>query len=103
MKKSIALLCVLALLQTGTAVACELVNKRTIQVGTSEGVAGECANNGAPVQCINNGEGAGRFSCDGPQGGFSGPNLQALIVTACGCSAADEDDASQQLQQEMDD
>ena len=101
MKKRIMLLCFIGLLNSGFTFACDIDNRHEIQVGTSEGIAGECSNNAAPVQCISDGEGADRIHCDGPEGTFSGPNLEALIATACGCSASSNTDAAQQMQQEM--
>tara|TARA_R110002072_G_scaffold136682_1_gene279190 strand:+ start:180 stop:500 length:321 start_codon:yes stop_codon:yes gene_type:complete len=103
MKKSLLLFGLLGLLNAGSAAACDIDNKREIQVGNNNGVAGECSNNGAPIQCINDGQGAGRFNCDGPEGSYSGPNLQALISTTCGCSAnsGNDNDASEQLQEEL--
>jgi hypothetical protein len=101
MRKGLVLLCFIGLLNAGSAAACDLVNKREIQVGTSEGIAGECSNNTATVQCISDGEGANRWNCDGPEGSFNGPNLQTLISTACGCGANPNDEAKEQLQQEL--
>ena len=76
------------------AAACDLANKREIQMGTSEGIAAECSHNAAPIQCINGGKGAERWNCDGPEGDFSGPNLQALIATICGCGPNPNNEAT---------
>ncbi|CAA0100949.1 Uncharacterised protein [Halioglobus japonicus] len=105
MRNVILLLCAFALPSAGAAAACDLENKREIQVGASTGVAGECSNTGATVRCISDGENTQRLNCDGPEGTFSGPNLQTLIATACGCSASSEDDneVAEQLQQAVDD
>ena len=102
MKKYLVEFCLLGLLYAGSAHACDIEQKREIQVGTSKGVAGVCSNNTAPIRCINDGQGAERFSCNGPEGNFSGPNLQPLIATTCGCAAASNDSAAEQLQQEID-
>ncbi len=101
MKKYIVLVCLMGLLPAVSAAACDLENKREIQVGTNEGIAGVCSNNAAPIQCISDGQGEGRFNCNGPEGSFSGPNLQALIATTCGCGATPDNDAAEQLQQEL--
>jgi hypothetical protein len=103
MRKSILVFCCIGLLNTGLAMACSIENRQEIEVGISEGVAGECSNNGNSIQCLSEGEGADRFTCNGPQGNFSGPDLQALISTACGCPAEQEGGAAEQLRQELED
>jgi hypothetical protein len=101
MRKGILLFCWIGLMHAGFAMACDIENKREIEVGVSKGVAGECSNNGMSIQCLSEGEGAGRFNCDGPEGNFSGPDLQALISSACGCGADQVDGAAEQLHQEL--
>ena len=101
MRKGFVLLCLIGLLNAGSAVACDIVNKRKIHVGVSEGVAGECSNTGEPVQCVGKGEEANSLNCNGPEGSFSGSDLQDLIRTACGCGAQSDDGASDQLREEL--
>lgn len=101
MRKGILMFCWIGLLNAGSALACDIESKREIEVGVSKGIAGKCSNNGMSIQCLDDGEGAGRFNCDGPEGDFSGPNLLALISTACGCAADQDDDTTDQLQQEL--
>ncbi len=101
MRNGILIFCWIGLMNAGWAVACDIENKREISVGASKGVAGDCSNNGSSIQCINDGEGADSFTCYGPEGNFSGPDLQALISTTCGCGADNEDGAKEQLQQEL--
>ena len=103
MRKGFVLCCLISLLNTASAVACDIVNKREIDVGGSKGVAGKCSNSGKPIQCISEGEQADRLSCNGPEGNFSGPDLQALISTACGCGASSDDGATEQLRQDLGD
>jgi len=93
----------IVLLDASSSLACDIVNKHEIQVGVSTGVGGECSNNGQPIQCITDVDSTGTFSCDGPQGDFSGPDLQALIATTCGCEAPSQEGITEQLDQELDD
>ena len=102
--KKLLLLCSLAgLLTVEAAVACDMANKQEIQVGGRDGIAGVCPNNSLPVQCVNEGEGADSFTCNGPQGNFDGSDLQDLIAMACGCGAGQDDGATEQLRQELED
>jgi hypothetical protein len=103
MRKVFLLCSMIGLLNVGSAVACEIVDKQEIQVGVREGVAGKCPNNELTVQCVNEGEDANRFTCTGPEGSFDGPNLQSLISMACGCGADRDEGATEQLQQELGD
>ena len=97
MRKGFSVFCLIGLLNSGLAVACDIENKREIHVGVSTGVAGECSNNGSPIQCLSEGEGADSLNCNGPEGSFSGSDLQVLISTACGCGADQDDGATEQL------
>lgn len=101
MRKGFLLFGLIGLLNAGLAVACYIENKREIHVGVSAGVAGECSNNGSPIQCISEGEGADRLNCNGPEGSFSGSDLHVLISTACGCGSNQDDGATEQLRQEL--
>ena len=101
MRKGILMFCSIGLLNAGIVQACDIENKREIEVGVSNGVAGECSNSGDSIQCLIEGEGADRFTCNGPEGNFSGPDLLALISTACGCGADPDDGAAEQLEQEL--
>jgi hypothetical protein len=101
MHKGFLMFCWIGLMNAGWAVACDIENKREISVGVSKGVSGECSNNASSIQCIDDGEGADRFTCDGPEGSFSGPDLLALISTACGCGADQNEGSTDQLQQEL--
>lgn len=103
MRTRLLLLAWVGLMITGTASACELLEQREIEVGTSKGIAGRCSNNDTSIQCIADGEGADRFSCDGIEGSYSGPDLQQLIATTCGCAAGADDSAQQLQQQELGD
>jgi hypothetical protein len=103
MRRVLALSCLLGLLHTQSTLACDIVSKRVIHVGGSEGVAGYCPNNENTIQCISGGEGTDSFTCNGPEGSFNGPDLKSLIATACGCGANDQDGASDQMDQELDD
>ena len=99
MKKSFVVFCLIGLLNVGPAVACDILNKREVQIGVSKGIAGKCSNNGEPIQCLN--EGADRLSCSGPEGSFNGSQLQELISTACGCTAHTDHGAREQLRREL--
>ena len=103
MRKGFVLFCLAALLNTAPAVACDMLDEREIHVGSSKGVAGKCSNNGKDIQCISEISQPDRLSCNGPEGIFSGPHLQALISTACGCGASSDDGAAEQLGQELGD
>jgi hypothetical protein len=50
---------------------------------TDSGVSGTCSSNGEPVECSYAIDGS--VSCTGPEGTFSGDNLDALVMSACGC------------------
>jgi hypothetical protein len=99
MRKFFGVFFLIGLLHAGSAFACDILNKQKIQVGVSEGVAGQCSNNGKPIQCLS--KGADRLTCNGPEGGFNGSNLQQLIATACGCTAKRDHGATEQLRQEL--
>jgi hypothetical protein len=101
MRSVLLMLCLFTLPAADAAADCILENQREVQVGTSKGVAGECSNSGARVRCISDGENTQRLSCEGPLGTYSGPDMQALIATACGCSAASKagNEVTDQLQQ----
>jgi hypothetical protein len=101
MRKGFVVFCWIGLVNTGLALACDIENKQEIHVGGSAGVAGKCSNNGDSIQCLSDGEGTDSLTCNGPEGNFSGPNLQALISTACGCGAEQNDGATEQLHQEL--
>ena len=103
MSKGFVLVCLVALLNTTSAVACDIVKKREIHVGGSKGVGGKCSNSGKSIHCISEGKRSDRFNCNGPEGNFSGPFLKALISTACGCGASSDDGAAEQLRQELED
>ncbi len=103
MKNVFALFCLLGLLNSQSALACDIVNKREIHVDGREGINGYCPNNENSIQCINVGEGADTFTCTGPEGSFNGPDLKSLIATACGCGAGDENGASDQMSEELED
>ncbi|MEZ5501930.1 MAG: hypothetical protein R3E50_04475 [Halioglobus sp.] len=103
MRTGLVVVALAGLLNSGWVVACDIVNKQEIQVGETVGVGGQCANNGQTIQCLRDGDGGESFTCSGPEGDFSGPDLQALIATACGCAAAEDDGASEQLDEELGD
>jgi hypothetical protein len=103
MRNVFALICLLGLVNPLSALACDIVSKREIQVGGNEGVAGYCPNNENTVQCISGRKGENTFTCNGPEGSFDGPDLKSLIATACGCGANDEDGTPDQMNQELDD
>ncbi len=76
------------LLLHGVASACSIQDRKDVQVGDSKGVTGLCSNNGAPISCsFVAGEG---ITCDGPAGSYNGNDLDALVFSACGCSAQEE-------------
>lgn len=103
MRIFLVVFCWIGLVNTGLAVACDIENKQEIQVGVSAGIAGVCSNNGNSIQCLSEGEGTDRLTCNGPEGSFNGPDLQALISTACGCGAEQYDGATEQIDQELGD
>ena len=72
MKKIVLYVCVIGLLNTASAGACDLIDKRKIRVGVSEGIAGKCSNNTLPIQCVSDGKEATRLTCNGPEGSYSG-------------------------------
>jgi hypothetical protein len=72
----------------GVAAACSIQNRHEVQIGSSKGVEGVCSNNGSSITCtFDNGEG---ITCDGPAGSYNGNDLNALVYSACGCSAQEE-------------
>jgi hypothetical protein len=76
------------LLFHGVASACSIQDRKEVQIGDSTGVVGVCSNNGQPISCtFVAGEG---ITCDGPAGSYNGDDLNALIFSACGCSAQEE-------------
>ena len=101
MKKIVLYVCVIGLLNTASAGACDLIDKRKIRVGVSEGIAGKCSNNTLPIQCVSDGKEATRLTCNGPEGSYSGSDLQDLISTACGCSANSDNGRREQLRNEL--
>ena len=101
MRKGVVLLGFLGLINAGLAAACDIDDKREIQVGTGTGVAGACSNNGSPVQCFGEGEEADSLTCNGPEGSYSGSNLQQLVSAACGCGAGQGNGAAEQISQEL--
>lgn len=103
MRHIFVLFCLLGFLNSTSALACDIVNKREIEVGASKGVAGQCSNNSHAIQCINEHMESNTFTCNGPKGSYDGPDLQALIATACGCGANSEEGAEDQLDQELED
>ena len=105
MRSALLLLCLFALPTVEAVATCKLENQREVQVGTSTGVAGECSNSGARLSCFSDGENTERMSCEGPQGTYNGPDMQALIASACGCSAGSEagNDVNDQLQEAIED
>jgi hypothetical protein len=87
--KTAVLAAVIALLSChGAAAACSIQNRQEVQVGDSKGVRGVCSNNGSSITCtFVQGEG---ITCDGPAGSYNGSDLNALVFSACGCSAQQE-------------
>lgn len=77
---------------------CSILSGEKSQIGSSTGIKGVCSNNGLPITCVfREGEGA---QCDGPSGGYTGNDLNALIFSACGCSIEEEKDLT--LKKRMD-
>jgi len=70
------------------AAACSILNEEKVQIGSYKGVKGICSNSEQSITCIFM-EGVG-IKCDGPSGGYTGSDLDSLIISACGCSAAQE-------------
>jgi 4-hydroxy-3-methylbut-2-enyl diphosphate reductase IspH len=80
----------------GVASACSIRDRKETQIGNDRTIEGVCSNNGLPISCmVAAGEG---ITCDGPEGGYNGYDLNALIYPACGCSLEQE-----QLQEEKKD
>jgi hypothetical protein len=78
----------LVVLLHGVASACTIQNRKEVQIGDSKGVTGVCSNNGGTISCtFVTGEG---ITCDGPAGSYNGNDLNALVYSACGCSAQEE-------------
>jgi putative hemolysin len=101
MSKALLFCCIAGLLGSGSALACDIVNKQEISVGVSTGVAGECPNNGGSIQCISDEQGSEGLTCNGPEGSYSGSDLPDLIATACGCGANADDTSNDQIEQEL--
>ena len=81
--------------------ACEIVNKRDVHLADRKGVAGRCSNNGENIECYVGDEYSGGFTCEGPTGTISSPNLKSLIYTTCGCSPTDQEAIERQMEQEL--
>ena len=82
--------CIVAaiLLLHGVASACSIQDRKDVQIGDNKGVVGVCSNNGAAISCtFVAGEG---ITCNGPEGSYNGDDLNALIFSACGCSAQED-------------
>ena len=80
-----AFITALLFLAWGVVQACEIDNAEKIQVGVSEGVTGQCSNNGQAITC--NADQGGGWTCEGPQGRYNGLGglTESLIDQACGC------------------
>jgi hypothetical protein len=83
----------------GPAYECSIVDKERAERGAHEGVKGNCSNNGDSIVCIFE-EGRG-VTCDGPEGTFSGYDLNELIFSACGCISESGDELKDQLREEL--
>jgi hypothetical protein len=83
--RTLAVLPVFITVITGVAAASDCGIERAVQTdgGPNAGVTGKCSNNGEPIECRNASDGS--ISCTGPEGNYSGDNLDALIASACGC------------------
>lgn len=101
MKKSLLIFSIAGLLVSAPALACDILDKREIQIGVSQGIEGRCSNNERPIQCIS--KGSDLLSCRGPEGSYEGYQLQSLIVSACGCSPQNNQGANEQLRRELED
>lgn len=99
MRKVFLVISLIGLLNAGSTVACDILDKQEVQVGVSKGVAGKCSNNGEPIRCLS--EGGDGMNCSGPEGSFNGLVLQQLIVSACGCSVQTDGGATEQLDREL--
>lgn len=99
MKINIWIFALFILIANSAVSACDIVQKRRVHQGVNTGVSGVCSNSGGKIECLNMGENGGGLSCSGPEGTFSGINLQELIKSACACGP---DDRNEQLQQEID-
>ncbi|MBM4200878.1 MAG: hypothetical protein FJ189_06285 [Gammaproteobacteria bacterium] len=84
---------------SGVSDACTLVDKRPVRLGTERGIQGRCANNGQPITCTLDENGAG-IDCSGPAGEIAGDNMELLVRSACGCADPRQD--PQNLQQQLD-
>jgi hypothetical protein len=75
----------LAALLSGNATAqtCGIDNSEDASVGPNSGVSGTCSNNGLPVECTESTTDG--ISCTGPEGDYSGYDLDTLVAAACGC------------------
>ena len=81
--------------------ACDIVGKREVRSGDQKGVAGRCPNNGEKIECYEVGESQGGFTCYGPLGTMTNPNLESLIYAACGCSPEDRQNIEYQMEREL--
>lgn len=99
MKFKVGIFTLLSLVINSTVFACDIAQKRSVHQGVHQGVAGVCSNSGGRVECLNMGENGGGLTCSGPEGTFSGANLQELIKSACACGP---DDRNEQFQQQID-
>jgi hypothetical protein len=95
---SIALLS-LAFVLSGTVAACSVLEKERAHLGVSEGFRGKCSNNGFPITCVSDDDEG--LSCNGPGGTYSGNSLDALIFSACGCHAQEEE--QEKMKKELND
>lgn len=96
--KRLLLSAILLLALVGEAMGdCIILNKEYIRIGSRSGIKGVCSNNKLPITCNHVQDDGAR--CDGPSGGFSGNDLQALIFSACGCSVEEENEL--QLKKEL--
>jgi hypothetical protein len=85
MRSFLSVLTLLGVMAFGAAAAenCSIDNSEGVPVGRDNAVKGTCSNSGLPIEC--NWAVDGGITCTGPEGDFSGDDLDTLITSACGC------------------
>jgi hypothetical protein len=63
---------------------CRINDAERSDLGPNAAISGTCSNNGLPIQCSSDDKNI--VTCGGPDGSYSGDDLDALVASACGCN-----------------
>ena len=71
------------LVPAASAQYCQIDNAEETTLGPNRAIEGACSNNGLQIRCTYAEDNS--IACEGPNGTFSGDDLDTLILSACGC------------------